>query len=105
MKRMHLIRAALPVVVLMAAVRCGTVTAVTPLHRGESALTASVGGPVASIAGMNIPMPYAVARYRYGLKMERRPDRSWLHMFALQTSHRQKPVGGFSFTPCPPIPP
>jgi hypothetical protein len=59
--------ALLPAIVLLAAVRCGTVTAVTPLHRGESALAASLGGPVANVGGMNIPMPYAVARYRYGL--------------------------------------
>ena len=58
---------ALLVLILLAAVRCGTVTAVTPLNRGESSLTASVGGPVANVAGMNIPFPYAVARYRYGL--------------------------------------
>ncbi len=53
--------------VLLAASGCGTVTAVTPLRRGESALAVSVGGPVAAVAGVNIPLPYAVARYRYGL--------------------------------------
>jgi len=58
--------ALLPALVLLAAVRCGTVTAVSPLHRGESALAASPGGPVANVGGMNIPMPYAVARCRYG---------------------------------------
>ncbi len=57
----------LPAIVLLAAVRCGTVTAVTALNRGESSLSASVGGPVANVSGMNIPLPYAVARYRYGL--------------------------------------
>ena len=67
MKRKHLILAALPAVILLAAARCGTVTAVTPLNRGESALSASVGGPVANLNGMSIPLPYAVARYRYGL--------------------------------------
>ena len=67
MKRRHLVLTVLPMVILTAVVRCGTVTAVTPLRRGESALAASLGGPVANIAGMNIPMPYAVARYRYGL--------------------------------------
>jgi len=45
---------------------CGTVTAVRALHRGESAVAVSLGGPVANVAGMDIPMPYAVARYRYG---------------------------------------
>jgi hypothetical protein len=64
MKKLALL---LPAVVLLAAVRCGTVTAVAPLHSGESALSASVGGPVANVAGMNIPLPYAVARYRYGI--------------------------------------
>jgi hypothetical protein len=66
-KHKHLILATLPAVILLAAVRCGTVTAVAPLRRGESALAVSLGGPVADLAGMNIPIPYAVARYRTGL--------------------------------------
>jgi hypothetical protein len=66
-KHRFLILAVLPAVFLLVAVRCGTVTAVTPLHRGESAIAISVGGPVADVAGTNIPLPYAVARYRYGL--------------------------------------
>jgi hypothetical protein len=66
-KLKHLILTAPAAVVLIAAVRCGTVTAVTPLNRGESALNVSLGGPVANVSGMNIPLPYAVARYRYGL--------------------------------------
>jgi hypothetical protein len=53
--------------VILLAVRCGTVTAVAPLRRGESALSASLGGPVAEVGGMNIPIPYAAARYRNGL--------------------------------------
>ncbi len=57
----------LSVVVLLAASRCGTVAAVRPLHRGESSVAVSAGGPVANVAGMNVPIPYAVARYRYGL--------------------------------------
>jgi len=63
----RLMVAVLAGVALLALSRCGTVTAVTPLHRGESAVAASLGGPVASVAGMNSPLPYAVARYRYGL--------------------------------------
>lgn len=59
--------ATLLVVVVVASVRCGTVTAVTPLHPGESALNVSLGGPVADLAGMKMPIPYAVARYRYGM--------------------------------------
>jgi len=67
MKLRHPILAALPAVVLTAAVRCGAVAAVAPLHRGESSLSASLGGPVADVGGATIPMPYAVARYRHGL--------------------------------------
>lgn len=67
MKGKHLILAALPAVILLATARCGTVTAVTPLDRGESALNVSFGGPVANVSGMSIPIPYAVARYRHGL--------------------------------------
>jgi hypothetical protein len=66
-KSKHLILTVLPAVILMGLARCGAVTAVTPLHRGESALSASLGGPVANVSGMSIPLPYAVARYRYGL--------------------------------------
>lgn len=54
-------------VLLVLAGGCGTATSVRALRRGESALGASVGGPVTRISGMDIPMPYAVARYRYGL--------------------------------------
>jgi hypothetical protein len=46
---------------------CGTVTAVRALRKGESAVAVSAGGPVAHLVGMNMPFPYAVARYRYGL--------------------------------------
>ena len=58
---------ALTAALVLSAVGCGTVTAVQPLRRGESEFAASLGGPVANVAGMNIPIPYAVARYRYGL--------------------------------------
>jgi hypothetical protein len=67
MTRKGLLLAVLSVAALLALSHCGTVTAVTPLHRGESALAASVGGPVANVAGTNMPLPYLVARYRYGL--------------------------------------
>lgn len=46
---------------------CGTVAAVRPLQKGQSSFGLSLGGPVARVAGLDIPMPYAVARYRYGL--------------------------------------
>ena len=67
MKPWRLLLAVLAALLVVAAVRCGTVTAVAPLHRGESSLSASLGGPVADVGGATIPMPYAVARYRHGL--------------------------------------
>ena len=67
MKRSCLMVAVLVAAALLALSRCGTVTAVTPLYRGESALAVSVGGPVTNVADLKIPLPYAVARYRYGL--------------------------------------
>jgi len=53
--------------VILLVARCGTVTAVAPLRRDESSLALSLGGPVADVAGMNIPIPYVAARYRSGL--------------------------------------
>ena len=57
----------LVLVFLLTTSGCGTVAAVRALHKGESAVAVSLGGPVANVAGMDIPMPYAVGRYRYGL--------------------------------------
>jgi hypothetical protein len=45
---------------------CGTVSAVRPLRRDQSAVALSLGGPVTRVSGMDIPLPYAVLRYRYG---------------------------------------
>jgi len=87
--------AVLPVIALLAVTRCGTVTAVAPLHRGESAIGVSLGGPVANVGGMNIPMPYAVARYRYGLN-----DRAGLYAGGHLTAAALRVVGldfGFSY--------
>jgi hypothetical protein len=57
--------AALLVVLLAAG--CGTVNAVRPLAKGRSSIAFSFGGPVAKVAGMDMPLPYAVVRYRHGL--------------------------------------
>lgn len=46
---------------------CGTVSSVRPLGSGNRALVFSAGGPVAPVFDMNIPLPYSVLRYRFGL--------------------------------------
>jgi len=48
-------------------VQCGTVASVQPLGKGNSAITFSSGGPVTTIFGMKMPIPYTVLRYRKGL--------------------------------------
>lgn len=54
----------LPIITIIS---CGTVATVRPLRKGESSFTLSFGGPVSKVSGMDIPIPYTVFRYRYGL--------------------------------------
>ena len=49
------------------AVGCGTVTSVRALGAGRSTWALSAGGPVTGVSGLSVPLPYAVARYRYGV--------------------------------------
>lgn len=46
---------------------CGTVASVKPMGTGNKALTFSVGGPVAPVYDINMPLPYSVLRYCHGL--------------------------------------
>jgi hypothetical protein len=49
-------------------VSCGSVATVRPLEPEERALSFSVGGPVAEVPGIaNLPLPYSVLRYRWGI--------------------------------------
>ena len=79
--------AALSATLLAAA--CGTMANVRALRTGESALGISYGGPVASLMGMDMPFPYLVARYRYGIN-----DRFGLHA-GLHASTLAFGVAGF----------
>jgi hypothetical protein len=45
---------------------CGTVASVRALRPGQSTLAVTAGGPITKVSGKDIPLPYAVARYRYG---------------------------------------
>lgn len=48
---------------------CGTVSTVRPLEPGQSAVALSVGGPVVTLPGIaDVPLPYSVLRYRWGLE-------------------------------------
>jgi hypothetical protein len=58
--------AILALVLLGLVAGCGTVASVRALRQGQSSVAISAGGPVAEVSGMSIPVPYAVARYRYG---------------------------------------
>lgn len=64
--RRTLLLAVLLLIALLA-MNCGTLTAVRALREGESALALSCGGPVTRVSGLDIPLPYAVAGYRYGV--------------------------------------
>jgi hypothetical protein len=46
---------------------CGTVASVRPIGKGKSGLTLASAGPVAPLFGVDMPIPYAVLRYRRGL--------------------------------------
>ncbi|HTW91721.1 MAG TPA: hypothetical protein VMH22_08435 [bacterium] len=46
---------------------CGTAAAYWPLRRGQSALALEAGGPVVNLSGAQLPVPYPVARFRYGV--------------------------------------
>ena len=48
-------------------VQCGTVSSVRPLGAGNRSINFSAGGPVAPVFDMDIPLPYSVLRYRFGL--------------------------------------
>jgi hypothetical protein len=56
------------ILTLLLIIGCGTVTTIRPIRKGESAFAFSLGGPVTNVSGMNIPIPYTVIRYRYGLR-------------------------------------
>jgi len=66
MKGRYIALATLVAAALLAS-SCGTISGVRALRKGESALALSCGGPVTNVAGMSIPLPYAVAQYRYGI--------------------------------------
>ena len=61
------LRCACLLALLFGVIGCGTVTSTWPLRRGASSVNLSAGGPVANIGGFQLPIPYAVGRYRYGI--------------------------------------
>jgi hypothetical protein len=52
---------------LLLASGCGTVPSAWPMVKGRSSVALSAGGPFANVGGAQIPVPYVVARYRYGI--------------------------------------
>jgi hypothetical protein len=49
------------------ALECGTVASVRPIGAGNKSIVFSAGGPVAPVYDINMPLPYSVLRYRFGL--------------------------------------
>lgn len=47
--------------------RCGTAVSMWPLRRGQAVATFEAGGPVVNLSGAQLPVPYPVARFRYGV--------------------------------------
>ncbi|UCF69803.1 MAG: hypothetical protein JSW49_06255 [candidate division WOR-3 bacterium] len=47
--------------------RCGTISSVRPMGAGNKSLVFSAGGPVAPVFDIDMPLPYSVLRYRFGL--------------------------------------
>jgi hypothetical protein len=46
---------------------CGTISSVKPMGAGNKSFVFSAGGPVAPVYDINMPLPYSVLRYRFGL--------------------------------------
>ena len=46
---------------------CGTVASVKPVGAGNKTVVFSAGGPVAPVYDINMPIPYSVLRFRFGL--------------------------------------
>jgi len=47
--------------------RCGTAVTTWPLRRGQAVVAFEAGGPVVNLSGAQMPVPYPVARVRYGV--------------------------------------
>jgi hypothetical protein len=54
-------------VICLISLQCGTVSSVRPMGAGNKSLVFSAGGPVAPVYDINMPLPYSVLRYRFGL--------------------------------------
>jgi len=58
---------AVAVTVVSQLCRCGTAVSMWPLRRGQAVAAFEAGGPVVNLGGAQLPVPYPVARFRYGI--------------------------------------
>jgi len=65
--RIYILCAVGALAVLFLSTGCGTVASVRPLGKDNSSLSLTSAGPVAPVFGIDMPIPYAVLRYRRGL--------------------------------------
>jgi len=47
--------------------RCGSAASMWPLREGQAVAALEAGGPVVNLSGAQLPVPYPVARFRYGV--------------------------------------
>lgn len=47
--------------------RCGSAVSMWPLRKGQAVAALEAGGPVVNLSGAQLPLPYPVARLRYGV--------------------------------------
>ena len=65
-KRMGIV-ASIFLILCIFVLECGTVASVKPMGAGNKSVVFSAGGPVAPVYDIDMPLPYSVLRYRFGL--------------------------------------
>jgi hypothetical protein len=55
-----------PIIIAVVLIGCGVTQPVRPIEAGTTELTASLGGPIAPVSGIAIPLPYLNSGILYG---------------------------------------
>jgi hypothetical protein len=57
----------LEVSVVLVLISCSPVRSILPLHKGQSAVSVSLGGPITQVGAIDAPLPFLCVGYDYGL--------------------------------------